>query len=249
MSFSHPPGPATVALPLLDEPGERLLWATYLRTFYFDVDGLDARGAPKKGVLHRAARAVGGTAAVFTLDVIFGTSDESPDKPAPPEVLFFGSAPGCLAHQAAGELGESGKTGIRWVWALSTHRFAVLGPAPVEQPEEPREPDDSVLKKAFSLGRGIGKGLREAARILADNRQRYGENIEGEPIATPRYSVRTEFPRERITGVAVTRRRTGRREQPCLRVSLVDGSGVDLLIAATDPDDLERLRALTNGVG
>ncbi|WAL66727.1 hypothetical protein ORV05_02615 [Amycolatopsis cynarae] len=249
MSFSHPLGPATVALPLLDEPGERLLWATRLRTFYFDVDGLDARGEPKKGVLERAAGAVGGSVAFLTLGAIFGFPDGDSDKPPPPEVIFFGPAPGCLAHQAAGELGESGKTGIRWVWALSTHRFAVLGPAPVEQPEEPREPDDSVLKKAFSLGRGIGKGLKEAARILADNRQRYGENIEGEPIAMPRYSVHTEFPRERITGVAVARRRAGRREQPCLRVSLVDGSGVDLLMATTDPDDLGRLQALTNGVG
>jgi hypothetical protein len=59
-------------------------------------------------------------------------------------------------------------------------------------------------------------------------------------------TVRAELPRARIAEVAPARRGSKFRSKPCLRMSLVDGSGFDLLFGSEDPALFEWMLTLTN---
>ncbi|MEU0880222.1 hypothetical protein ABZ345_16600 [Lentzea sp. NPDC005914] len=67
----------------------------------------------------------------------------------------------------------------------------------------------SFLGKAIGFGKDVGK-------ILTDNRRKFGEHIEGEPVPVPSYRVVAEIPRTQIADV--------QSSAASLRVMLTDGS-------------------------
>jgi hypothetical protein len=245
MDFSAPLGPGMAARHRVCRPGEQLLWAAYRRVFYFDVEGLDPLGAPRKNALSRGARALGRGVGDFVLtgigEVLLGGGDESGnDKPPPADHLLFGPGPGCLAHQVVPRIGAGpGQRGNR-LWVLTSARLAVAAPRPAEAELEP-EGERSLLSKAVGFGKGVLDVGRDIAKIVTDNRRRYGENVEGEPVAVPDLVERAEFPRELIASVQPAER----NRKSCLRVSFRDGSGVDFLL--DDLDTACRAVELTSG--
>ncbi|RKT54762.1 hypothetical protein [Saccharothrix australiensis] len=238
-NFESWPGPGLLTRLRVCRPGEQLLWAVNRTTFYLDVEGLDALGNPRKGLLGRGARAAGG----FTLDVVgsalFGSEDATgSDRPPAPDHLLFGPGPGCLAHQAVPSIPVApGKRGVA-LWALTGQRLVV---ARAYDRQPPPEPEKSFLGKAMTIGKGVVDFGVDAAKIIAGNYHDYGRNTSGQPVALPEVSVLHEFPRAAIASVAPS----AREKKPCLRVSFVDGSGVDFLF----PDEGSARRALdlTNG--
>ncbi|MGI5993823.1 MAG: hypothetical protein ACOX8C_02730, partial [Saccharomonospora viridis] len=77
--------------------------------------------------------------------------------------------------------------------------------------------------------------------------KRYGEHVEGVPVAAKPMAVYGTFAKSTITEIAVARRRTQWRTRPCLRVSFVDGSGLDLLLGVDDESVFEWMVALSRG--
>ncbi|MEV0678533.1 hypothetical protein AB0I60_18645 [Actinosynnema sp. NPDC050436] len=242
-TFDSLPGPGLLARLRVCRPGEQLLWAVNRTAYYLDVDGLDAVGEPRKGLLGRGVRAVGRGVGGFTLDfvgaaLLGGDDATGSDQPPAPDHLLFGPGPGCLAHQAVPAIPVApGKRGVV-LWALTAHRLVV---ARARDPEPPARPERSLLGKAVSFGKGVVDFGVDAARIIAGNHHDYGRNTSGQPVPLPEVVVLHEFPRARIASVAPF----AREGRPCLRVSFVDGSGVDFLF----PDDGLARRAvdLTNG--
>ncbi|GAB3138845.1 hypothetical protein GCM10027258_16760 [Amycolatopsis stemonae] len=223
MKLSDPLGAATQARPYL-RPGEALRWAAYGRVVTFDVRGLTPEGQPATGLLRR----IGSGAAEFLSEAI-SDSDSGPDRPPDPQVIAFGDRAGMLAHEFLREL--PARAAVRRLWVLTPHRLAVLDervPAPAPEPA-----------KSF-LGKAVGFG-RDVAAILTDRTKTYGDNREGEPIALREFQVVAELPGDRIAGAEIAKR--GRK--PVLRMSLVDGSGVDFRFDADDHFDW--LLARTNG--
>ncbi|MGW0517229.1 hypothetical protein [Crossiella sp. NPDC003009] len=248
MDFSRPLGPGLLARQHC-RPGERLLWATRGQVFYYDVDGLDPLGQPRKNALVRGVGAVGRGVGGFVLTgigevLLGGGNDSSSDKPPEADHLIFGPRPGCLAEATVARLGVAPGKRVGRLWMLTSTRLAVLGPRPA--PEPPPEPEPapqtrSLLGKATGLGKGLLDVGRDIAKIVADTRRSYGAHVEGEPVPVPDLVPLAEIPRQRIAAVhAVDRKR-----EPCLRVSLVDGSGVDFRLA--DPELAARVVELTNG--
>ncbi|SFW50912.1 hypothetical protein [Amycolatopsis australiensis] len=223
MNLSDPLGAATQARPYL-RPGEQLRWAAYGRGFAFDVRGLTPDGQPAKGLL----RKIGSGAAEFVAEAI-SDNDSGPDRPPPPQVVAFGGRAGVLAHEFLRGIPVSAP--IRRLWVLTPLRLLVLDE---RVPVAPPEPEKSFLGKAIGFGRDV-------AAILTDRTKTYGDNREGEPIALRDFVPVAELPRDRIARVDVAER--GRK--PVLRMSLVDGSGVDFRFDADDHFDW--LLARTNG--
>lgn len=215
MIFADPLGPGRAARQYLCQPGEQLLWATYRRTFYYAVDGLDQLGAPGRSLFTRGISAVGRGLGDFALTALGGGGDSGDDRPPPADHLVFGPGPGCLAHTAASAF-EPGKRVDR-LWALTSarlvlaYRFAEPEPEPVAK---------SFLGKAVEFGKDIGK-------ILTDNRMKYGEHVEGEPIPVPEHRIIAEFPRAQIAAV--------QSSPGSVRVMLVDGSGFEFLLPEPVP--------------
>lgn len=247
MDFSGKPGPALCARRLL-APGERLLWATYRSVLYFDVAGLDQLGAPQRNVLTRGVGAIGRGVGDFVLtgvgELLLGGGDDSGnDRPPEPDHLVLGPRPGCLAEQAVPRIGAQPGRKAERLWLLTTHRLAVFGPPP--PPPEPAPEPQPEPKSFFDRAKGVGKGLvdfgREVATIVADTRRSYGPNTEGEPVPTPEFTPRVDFPRPQIAAVHPVER--GRRT--CLRVSFVDGSGFDFHLP--EAELAGRIIELTNG--
>ena len=234
MSFSDPLGAATVARLRFCRPGEQVLWAAYREVFYLDIEGLDPFREPRKGVLSRGAQGIGG---FMLVEVLLGGGDDSgPDKPPPADLLAFGPAPGCHVHQAMSGIAAPGRRQRR-LWVLTPSRLGVLGirPPHPERPEQPIPEGRSLMRKAAGFGKGLVDTGRDIAKIVTDNRRRYGDNVEGEPVVIPDWAPLLEFGRDRIGGVAVTERRRKRGSVPCARISLTDGSGLDFLLPAGDP--------------
>lgn len=73
--------------------------------------------------------------------------------------------------------------------------------------------------------------------------QRLALHVEGEPVEPMLTESVFDIPRSEIAGLAPAVR--GR--VPVLRLSLVDGSGLDFLVAMTDREEVEYAAALTNG--
>ncbi|CCH31858.1 hypothetical protein ABZ816_25970 [Actinosynnema sp. NPDC047251] len=242
-NFESLPGPGLIARLRVCRPGEQLLWAVNRTAFYLDVEGLDAVGNPSKSLLGRGVRAVGRGVGGFTLDVVgaalLGGDDVTGlDKPPPPDHLLFGPGPGCLAHQAVPSIPFApGKRGVV-LWVLTAQRLVV---ARTWDPEPAAEPRKSLLGKAVSFGKGVVDFGVDAARIIAGSHHDHGRNTSGQPVPLPEVTVLHEFPRARIASITPF----ARESRPCLRVSFVDGSGVDFLF----PDEGSARRALdlTNG--
>lgn len=204
MIFSAPLGPGHVARQQVCRAGESLVWAMYRRTFYYAVDGLDQLGAPGRSLFTRGVSAVGRGMGDFALTVLGGGGDTADDKAPPADHLVFGPSAGCVAAQAASRF-EPGKRVDR-LWALTSTRLVVA-----ERHREPVPEPSSFLGKAIGFGKEVGK-------ILADNRRKFGEHVEGEPVAVPEHRVVAEFPRAQILDA-----RPG-------RVTFVDGSGFEFLL-------------------
>lgn len=223
MKLSDPLGAATQARPYL-RPGETLLWAAYGRVVNFDVRGLTPEGQPAKGLL----RKVGSGAAEFLAEAI-SDSDSGPDRPPDPQVIAFGDRAGVLAHEFLREI--PAQAAIRRLWMLTPQRLVVLDES---VPAAAPDPAKSFLGKAIGFGRDV-------AAILTDRTKTYGDNREGEPIALREFRAVTELSAERVARVDVAKR--GRK--PVLRMSLVDGSGLDFRFDADEHFDW--LLARTNG--
>ncbi|QRP45844.1 hypothetical protein [Amycolatopsis sp. FDAARGOS 1241] len=235
MNLADPLGAATQARPHL-RAEETLLWAAYGGVVGYDVRGLDELGHPAKGLL----RKVGSGLADFAGGVVDAAlSDEdsgsSGTTQAPPAVVVFGDRTGLLAESLVRGSGTA-------LWVLTTARLVLL--RVVVPPEPVEEPEKSLLGKAVGFGRGLAKFGKDVAELIADRSKTFGENREGEPVARKDFEVAAELPRAQITGFAVARR--GRK--PGLRVSLVDGSGLDLRFGAEEPEAFEWLLARTNGL-
>jgi hypothetical protein len=212
--FSAPLGPGHVARQHLCRAGESLVWAMYRRTFYYAVDGLDQLGAPSRSLLTRGLSAVGRGAGDLALTFVGGGGDSGDDKAPAADHLVFGPSGSSLAVVALSRF-EPGTRSHR-LWALTSTRL-VIAHQVVAPPPEP-EPK-SLLGKAIGFGRDIGK-------ILADNRLKFGEHVEGEPVAVPEYRVDVEIPRAQIASV---------ESGASLRVVLVDGSGFEFLVPPPVP--------------
>ncbi|MFI9818603.1 hypothetical protein [Saccharothrix variisporea] len=242
INFSAIPAPGLVSRLRVCRPGEQLLWATTHSTFYFDVEGLDQLGNPRKSMLNRGVRAVGRGVGDFALElaagIVFGATDEgSADRPPSADHILFGPGPGCLAHQAVPAIGTPGRAGVK-VWTLTSQRLVV---SVVRVREAEPEPEKSFLGKTMSFGKDLVDFGVDVAKIVAGSYHDYGPNKSGEPVAVPEVVRLHEFPRAQIGGVGPFER----KGKPCLRVSLVDGSGVDFVFP--QPEFVHRAVELTNG--
>ena len=181
----------------------------------------DLPGHDEKGQRQKnlLVRGVGGVLGGL-VDAAIG-SDEGPDRPPPADVIVFGPGPDCLAYRYLPPGPHR-----RQLWTLTPQRLALH----VET--VPPDPGGSLLTKAARFGRDI-------AKIVTDNRQSFGANTEGEPVSPMLTEPVFDVPRSEIAGIA-----PGPRG---LRVTLVDGSGLDFLLAMTDREEIEYAAALTNG--
>jgi hypothetical protein len=219
--FADPLGPGHVARHRLCRPGESLVWATYRQTFYYAVDGLDRLGAPVRSLFARGVSAVGRGVGDLALTFVGGGGDSGDDKAPAADHLVFGPSDESLAARAMAAV-EPGGRRIR-LWALTSERLVLA--VRVETAEVAPEPaPKSLLGKAIVFGKEVGK-------ILADNRRKFGEHVEGEPIAVPDYRAVVEIPRSQIADV---------QSGASLRVILVDGSGFEFLLEpqAVTPDEV-----------
>ncbi|MGA6165876.1 hypothetical protein [Amycolatopsis magusensis] len=208
-------GAGAHARALVCRPGEQLRWAGFARTHYYDIKRLSPVGEPKGGALGRGI-------ANFTGDVVselLGGSDEGSDKPPPADVLVSGPAPDCLAHRYLRDLPSISRVLLR-LWVLTPDRLVVLTERPPVVEEAP-EPAQSLLGKASRFGKGLAKFGKDVAAIVADNRTKFGDNREGEPVAPKEFLPAVEIPAAQIADASTTARG--------VRVSLVDGSGFEFV--------------------
>lgn len=219
MIFSAPLGPGHVARQQVCRADEVLQWAMYRRTFYYAVDGLDQLGAPGRSAFTRGVSAVGRGVGDFALTFLGGGGDAADDKAPPADHLVFGPSAGCLAAQVLSRF-EPGKRVDR-LWALTSTRLVIA-----ERHVAPAAPQPSSF-----LGKAVGFG-KELGKILADNRKKFGEHVEGAPVAVPEHRVVAEVPRAQIADVQST--------AGSLRVVLTDGSGFEFSLdaPAVAPDEV-----------
>jgi hypothetical protein len=221
IDFSDPVGAATYARRHV-RPGERLLWATHGRTLNYDVRGLTPLGKPKPGVL---AKVGGGV-----LDAVLDGDDGSDARPDPHVVAFGRHVPEFLT-------GMTAEYPFTRVWALTTDRLVVL-----EEVRPAPEPGAGAGGGSF-LSRAVRFG-KDVADVFADRTKTYGRHKEGQPVPVHDTAVRAEVHRPAIAGFEVARR----DRRPCLRMSLVDGTGVDFRLDRwQEPAVFDRMLALTNG--
>ena len=235
--LAEPLGPATVARKLVLRPGEdRLLWAAYAKAHYFDIPGLHPDGSPRPNAAVRGAGKVGD----FFGDVLsaaLGAEEDGRDRPPPADLIAFGSAPDCMAHRYLRGV-PSVSAALRRLWTLTPQGLTLH--TEVAPPAVRVEPAGSLLTR---FGGGLVKLGREIADIVTDNRMTFGANVEDEPIALPTLEPLVEIPRSQIAGFSVAQRKSA----AVLRLLLVDGSGVDFLVAMTDREECEYALALANG--
>ncbi|MFE2754288.1 hypothetical protein ACFXGA_20050 [Actinosynnema sp. NPDC059335] len=194
----------------------------------FDVGGLDWWGAPERGLGGKALRVLGTATAAVTAG---GPRDQAQ---SPPKVVVFGPGPDAVAAGAGLAVREQSSA---W-WVLTPRRMAWLRTEP-EAPAEGAEPDKSLLDQVW--------GFAKSARDAFAGRSAFPPHV---PVETAGVVPVAEVPRERITGVAVAERRLPYDYTPgtvhVLRVSLADGSGVDV-VGGAEPGLAQRLLALVNG--
>lgn len=241
--LAEPLGPAAVARERVCRDGEDLLWAAYGRTHYYDIPGRYPDGSPKPNAVVRGAVRAGD----FLGDVVsaaLGGADDDASRPPPADAIVFGPAPDCLAHRYLRDV-PSVSPVLRRLWTLTPRRLALHAELPPVALREPAAAarGGSFLAKAARVGSGLVKLGRDLAEIVVDNRMTFGGNVEDEPVVAAEFEPLLEVPRERIAAIGVATRSSA----PVLRVELVDGSGVDLLVAMTDPEETEYALALTGG--
>jgi hypothetical protein len=236
MGFADPVGPATHARQVI-EPDEQLLWAAFGPEFAYDIEGLDALGEPQHIPLTQGLETMGRSGPAIPPELT-GPADESGPPSRGPDVVVFGDGPGCHAHNGVRHLDPRGGTRSR-TWALTSTRLLVLDTRPTRRQHAGDSPT-SFLRRTLGLG-------KELVDIVTDRTKRYGEHVEGVPVAAKPMAVYGTFAKSTITEIAVARRRTQWRTRPCLRVSFVDGSGLDLLLGVDDESVFEWMVALSRG--
>jgi hypothetical protein len=194
----------------------------------FDVRGLDWWGKPERGLDGKVLRALGTAATAVTAG---GPRDQGQ---SPPKVVVFGPRQDTVAAGAG--LAVRDFT-FAW-WVLTPRRMAWVRTEP-----EPQVAEAGTEKSLLDQVWGFAKNARDA---LA-GRSPYPAHV---PIETAGVVPVVEVPRERIAGVTVAERKLPYDYTPgavhVLRVSLVDGSGVDV-VAGHEPGHAQRLLALVNG--
>lgn len=209
-------------------PGERILWLREHNGMHtkYDVDGLDEKGNPKRGVMSRALRAtalgVVGVAAAIDLAVDDDNyADGVETRSTPVRMWVIGGGPDCLAAQAARPWTHRDLPGWQWLpawWVLTPGRFAFL--TTTEAVAALRKGEKSLVGNVVKLAGEVAVSLATMAAA---------EYPAGKPVELPEVVSGFEFDRAQIASIGPTMRQESRKEQvPVLRVSLVDGSGFDL---------------------
>jgi hypothetical protein len=196
----------------------------------YDVAGLDWWGKPERGAVGKVAGALG-SAAFGVVDAAFAGSGPEDNGADAPNVVAWGPSPDTIATRLC--LPSPART---WL-VLTPHRLAYV--TVVEDEPDPRsEPDKSLLDKV--------SGFARAARDAFGSTSPHPPH---QPIATTDMTTVAEIPRQHVTGIAVAERKLPRqyqtRQSHVLRVSMVDGSGLDVLTAGQE--GAQRLHAMTNG--
>lgn len=224
--LADPIGPATVADALVHQPGEgRLLWAAYARAHVFDIPGLNTDGTRKQGLIAGKLSEV--------VSAALGCDDE-PDPAPPPDLVVWGPAKDCLAHRYLRHIPPV--SAVSRLWTLTPQRLALHTEVAPTHPE----PTGGLLAR---VGNNLAKIRRELAVVSHDLRQKFGANVEDEPVALPAIEPVAEIPRSQIAGWEVAHRASA----PVLRLRLVDRSGLDFLVGMTDRDECEYAAGLANG--
>lgn len=196
----------------------------------FDVAGLDWWGEPDRGALGKAAGTMGN--AVFgVLNAASGGSGPEDGGPDVPKIVAWGPQPAGVAVQLFQFAPPRS-----WL-VLTPQRLACV--TVVEEQAEP-EPGKSVL--------GRVSGFARAARDVFASTSPHPPH---QPVLTVEMTTFAELPREHITAVTLAERKLPRqyqhRDSHALRVSLVDGSGIDVLVSGQD--QAQRLFAMATGQG
>ncbi|MBP2472900.1 hypothetical protein JOF53_001772 [Crossiella equi] len=196
-------GPALTVRPHL-RPGERLVHATRRSVLHYAVDGHDAHGQPRRGLLARGAAAVGSGVGEFVGAAVLGGSDSGRDTQAEPDHLVLGSGLDTVAARHFGAVTAGAR--VTRVFALTTQRLLVFASPPAPEPSG-----------------GVGKALfgfaKDVVRVVADTRRTYGDHVEGEPVGVPGLRLVHELPLDLLAHHG--------RGQRGYRLGFTDGSAVE----------------------
>jgi hypothetical protein len=196
----------------------------------YDIAGADWWGRPERGGLGKLAGALG-NAAAGVVDAALADGGPEDSGADAPHVVAWGPGPDSLAATICRP------APVRTWLVLTPHRLACV--TVVEEQAEP-EPEKSVLDRV--------SGFARAARDVFSSSSPYPPH---QPVLTVEMTTFSELPRERITAVTLAERKLPRqyqhRDSHALRVSLVDGSGVDVLVSGQDR--AQRLYAMATGQG
>ncbi|MFI9811304.1 hypothetical protein [Saccharothrix variisporea] len=194
----------------------------------YDVAGLDWWGRPERGGLGKVAGGLGN--AVFAVaNAATGGSGPEDGGPDAPAVVLWGPQPDTIATRGCRV------TSARSWLVLTPRRLGCVAVA--ERPAEP-EPEKSLFDRV--------SGIAKSARDMFTG-PLYPA---GHPVETEEIIAVSEVPRDHVSGVALADRRLPRgsaqRQVHVLRLSFVDGSGVDV-VAARGVDHAQRLMSLVQG--
>lgn len=211
------------------QPGEPILLCADVSSIRFGLAGLDWQGRPERGGLGKVAGAFG-NAAAGVVDAAFAGSGPEDGGADTPHVVAWGPRPDGIATRLCCA------SALSWL-VLTPHRLARV--SLVEEPAEP-EPEKSLL--------GRVSGFAKSARDVFAGKSPYPPH---QPVATAEVISVAEVPREQIGAVSLAERKLpGQyqvRDVHALRVSFVDGSGIDVLTLT--PENAQRLLAMANGQG
>jgi hypothetical protein len=213
-------------------PGEPILLCvgTDVSSTRFDLAGLDWQGRPERGALGKVAGAFG-NAAAGVVDAAFAGSGPEDGGADVPHVVAWGPHAAGIATRLCRPV-----SAVSWL-VLTPRRLAQV--TLVEEPAEP-EPEKGLFNRV--------SGFAKSAREVFGGKSPYPPH---QPVATAEVTAVAEVPREHIAAVSLAERKLPRqyqvRDVHALRVSFVDGSGIDVLTSA--PDNAHRLLAMANGQG
>lgn len=213
------------------QPGEPILLCVGagIGDIRFDLAGMDWWGRPERGVLGKVAGALG-NAAAGVADAAFAGSGPEDNGADAPKIVAWGPQPDGIATRLC-----RAAPPLSWL-VLTPRRLACV--TVVEEPEEP-EPEKSLLDRVS----GFAKSAREVFSVKSP----YPPH---QPVDTAGITTVTEVPREHIGAASLTERKLPRqyqvRDAHALRMSFVDGSGVDVLTVG-GPENAQRLLAMANG--
>ncbi|HEX7307896.1 hypothetical protein [Lentzea sp.] len=213
-------------------PGEPVLLCagTTASSTRYDLTGLDWQGRPERGALGKVAGAFG-NAAAGVVDAAFAGSGPEDGGADAPHVVVWGPQAAGIATRLCQPV-----PGVSWL-VLTPRRLAQV--TLVEEPAEP-EQERGFLDRV--------SGFAKSARDVFSGKSAYPPHV---PVATAEVTTVAEVPREHIGAVSLAERKLPRQYQArdvhALRVSFVDGTGIDVLTSS--PENAHRLLAMANGQG